>query len=97
MLERWLAALPNGVPEDGLVDGERTRALRGVDAGLVARLVEAFARTTPPLLDELRAAVTAGEHETVRQLAHKLRGSSDTVGAQRLSELGRLEERAAAD
>ncbi len=89
VLERWLAAPSNGALEAGLVDGERTRALRGVDAGLVARLVEAFARTTPPLLDELRAAVAAGELETVRQLAHKLRGSSDTVGAQRLSELAR--------
>ena len=40
-----------------------------------------FARTTPPLLDELRAAVERGEETTVRQLAHKLRGSSETVGA----------------
>jgi HPt (histidine-containing phosphotransfer) domain-containing protein len=46
-----------------------------------------FARTTPPVLEELRAAVEADDADARRRLAHKLRGSADTVGAQRLSEL----------
>ena len=75
--------------DNGLVDGERTRSIRSFDAGLIAKLVDTFARTTPPLLDELRSAAERGEDTTVRQLAHKLRGSSDTVGAQRLAELAR--------
>ena len=48
-----------------------------------------FARTTPPMLEELRSAVETGDADARRRLAHKLRGSADTVGAQRLSELAR--------
>ena len=51
--------------------------------------MDVFARTTPPLLDELRAAVERDDGEARRALAHKLRGSAETVGAQRLSELAR--------
>jgi two-component system sensor histidine kinase/response regulator len=85
VLERWLAQ----PVQNGLVDGARTEVIRSFDAGLIAKLVDIFERTTPPLLDELRGAVERGEETTVRQLAHKLRGSSETVGAQRLSELAR--------
>ena len=46
-----------------------------------------FARTTPPLLDELRAAVERGDGRRARRLAHKLRSSTETVGATRLSAL----------
>jgi CheY-like chemotaxis protein len=89
VLERWLSVPATPAPSNGFVDGERTQSIRSIDAGLVAKLVDTFARTTPPLLDELQAAVERGEGTTVRQLAHKLRGSSETVGAQRLSELAR--------
>ena len=41
----------------------------------------------PPVLEELRSAVEAGDADARR--AHKLRGSADTVGAQRLSQLAR--------
>jgi HPt (histidine-containing phosphotransfer) domain-containing protein len=39
------------------------------------------------MLEELRAAVEAGDADARRRVAHKLRRSADTVGAQRLSEL----------
>ena len=64
-------------------------SLLSLGPGLAEKLVDVFARTTPPLLDELRAAVEAGDGEARRALAHKLRGSAETVGAQRLSELAR--------
>jgi len=41
------------------------------------------------VLDELRADVEADDTDARRRLAHKLRGSADTVGARRLSELAR--------
>ena len=91
VLERWLAA-PAGERDTRLLDGDRLRSLQGVGAGLFERLVDVFARTTPPLLDELLAAVAAGDAETAGRLAHKLRGSSETVGAQRLSALARRVE-----
>jgi HPt (histidine-containing phosphotransfer) domain-containing protein len=56
-------------------------------SGFVETLLDVFARTTPPMLEELRAAVEAGDGDGRRRVAHKLRGSADTVGAQRLSEL----------
>ena len=57
--------------------------------GLAEKVVDVFARTVPAVLDDLRAAVERDDGEARRALAHKLRGSADTVGAQRLSELAR--------
>ena len=89
VLERWLGAQASDANGDGLVDGERVSSLLSLGPGLAEKVVEVFARTTPGVLDELRAAVEAGDGEAQRALAHKLRGSADTVGAQRLSELAR--------
>jgi HPt (histidine-containing phosphotransfer) domain-containing protein len=85
VLERWIAARTSD--RDGLVDGERVTSMLALGTGLVEKLLEVFARTTPPVLEELRTAVEAGDADARRRLAHKLRGSADTVGAQRLSEL----------
>ena len=92
VLERWLARPASAGEAERLVDGERARSVLGVSPQLAERLLEVFARTTPPLLDELRAAVEGGEAETARKLAHKLRSSTETVGAQRLTELARQVE-----
>jgi len=46
-----------------------------------------FSRTTPPLLGELRTAVERGDDAARRRLAHKLKGSSETVGALRMAAL----------
>jgi two-component system sensor histidine kinase/response regulator len=90
VLERWLP-IP-GTPAE-LVDRERLRSLSEVGPGMVAKLLDVFARSTPPLLRELVAAVEDGDGEARRRLAHKLRGGSEAVGAQRLSELAsRLED-----
>ena len=83
------------LPAHELIDGDRVDRLRSLDAGLVGRLIEVFARTTPALLQQLREAPDDGAR---RKLAHKLRGGSDAVGAQRLSELAwRLEHGEGAD
>ena len=55
VLERWIAArVPDG---DGLVDGERVNSMLSLGSSLVEKLLEVFARTTPPMLEELRSAV----------------------------------------
>ena len=64
-------------------------SLLSLGPGLAEKLVDVFARTTPAVLDDLRAAVERDDGEARRALAHKLRGSAETVGAQRLSELAR--------
>ena len=52
-----------------------------------------FADTTPPLLEQLTNAVHASDDDAVRQLAHKLKGSCQNVGAVRMAALCReLEE-----
>ena len=85
VLERWLGA-PVAVI-DGVVDSGRADRLNRTSPGMHERLMEVFARTTPPLLEALRAAVERGEDDARRKLAHRLRGSSDAVGARRLSAL----------
>jgi two-component system, sensor histidine kinase and response regulator len=95
VLERWLRARVSG--GNGLIDGERMSSMLSLGSGLAERLVDVFARTTPPVLDELRAAVEQGEDEARRKLAHKLRGSAETVGALRLSELALQLEHGNAD
>ena len=96
-LERWLPAAAADAPESDLIDDERIRSLREVSSTLAENVVEAFIRTTPPLLDSLREAVARGDSEAGRKLAHKLRGGSDTIGAVRLSEIARRVEEGAAD
>jgi two-component system, sensor histidine kinase and response regulator len=94
VLERWLPA--PGASAD-LLDRERLHSLSEVGPGMIAQLVDVFARSTPPLLSDLAAAVEGGDNELRRRLAHKLRGGSEAVGAQRLSELAsRLEDGAGA-
>jgi PAS domain S-box-containing protein len=90
VLERWLP-LP-GTPV-ALVDRERLRSLSEFGPGMITQLVDVFARSTPPLLADLTAAVSSSDDESRRRLAHKLRGGSEAVGALRLSELAsRLED-----
>ena len=46
-----------------------------------------FYAATPPLIGELRDAVERGDDDECRRLAHKLKGSSATVGATRMAAL----------
>ena len=90
VIERWL---PLRGASAELLDRERLRTLSEVGPGMVEKLVDVFARSTPPLLSDLVAAVESADDEARRRLAHKLRGGSEAVGALRLSELaGRLED-----
>ena len=89
VLERWLGLAPageaGGAPAeeavDALVDEARMRTFREDYADIVDQLVDLFLTSTPPLLDELRAAADAGDREEVRRAAHKLKGSCQNIGA----------------
>ena len=90
VLERWL---PRGAPRDG--DGHARRRARAQPARrsaprCVERLVDVFARTTPPLLDELRDGGRGGRRRGGAPGSRtSCAGSSETVGALRLSEIAR--------
>lgn len=64
------------------------RKLRRADGrNVLAELAELFERETAPAVDQLRTALAAADAEGVRQLAHRLRGSSSTIGAKGLAAL----------
>ena len=87
VLERWVE--PDQRADDGgpLLDVGRVRGLRTEFPDMADELLRVFSRTTPPLLGELRTAVERGDDEARRRLAHKLKGSSETVGALRMAAL----------
>ena len=56
-------------------------------ASLVEKVVTAYLAETPPRIAQLRAAVDAGDTDTLRQVAHALKSSSANVGAEKLAAL----------
>jgi CheY-like chemotaxis protein len=89
VLERWLhtpaaPAQPEPEPEPAsmaLVDEARARVFREDYPEIVDQLIELFEDSTPPLLRELREGAAAGDAETIRRTAHKLKGSCQNIGA----------------
>jgi len=63
----------------------------------LARLFEVFLTEEPKRLARIQAAVHAGDLETVRFLAHALKGASATMGMERLSDACRALEYAVRD
>jgi PAS domain S-box-containing protein len=66
---------------------ERLRRLERREPGILSELVEMFVSSTPSKLATLRAAVEAGEAQTLEQAAHALKGASGNMGAWRMSEV----------
>jgi two-component system sensor histidine kinase/response regulator len=89
VLERWVHVAPaNGAADAGpLVDEDRVRGFNVEYASMADELWTVFYEATPPLIGELRSAVERGDHDESRRLAHKLKGSSVTVGATRMATL----------
>src|SRR4051812_8425947 len=103
VLERWLhapAAAPEAAPEAtmALVDEARARVFREDYPEIVDQLIELFEDSTPPLLRELREGAAAGDEETVRRAAHKLKGSCQNIGASGMAaQVAELERTATVD
>ncbi|MEM1182511.1 MAG: response regulator [Acidobacteriota bacterium] len=85
----------------GILDYRKLEALRqldhGTDTALATQVIDLFLDTVPSQVDELRRAVTDGDRHRWRRLAHSLKNSSSTLGAEALAEsckeledLGRL-------
>jgi two-component system sensor histidine kinase/response regulator len=96
VLDRWLggAMAPVNTPQpaatggtDGLIDATRVNGFQAEYPEIVGRLVDLFADSTPPLLEELDRASGAGDAEGCRRVAHKLKGSCQNIGAARMAEL----------
>jgi two-component system, sensor histidine kinase and response regulator len=68
---------------------EPLRALRRHGQPVLPRLVLNYRETSPALISELRVALSSGERDEARRLAHTIKSSSATMGARRLSALAR--------
>ena len=75
----------------GAVDYARIDELRALGraggSNLLARLVDAFLTELPSLLDDIHAAVAAHDPQRSSEAAHALKGSSATLGADRLAQV----------
>ena len=76
------------------IDEARVRTFRDDYADIVDELIELFLSSTPPLLDELQAAVDAGDRDELRLAAHQLKGSCQNIGATLMADLCRTIETA---
>jgi HPt (histidine-containing phosphotransfer) domain-containing protein len=84
---------------DELLDLETVRELLAVEAKsgkpFMAHLLESFAREARAALERMRACARAGDTERLAREAHRLKGSSGSLGAARLSGECRALERTA--
>ena len=99
VIERWVrVAATDGTPEAGpLIDEARVRSFNVDYRSMAEELWTVFYEATPPLIGELRDAVERGDADECRRLAHKLKGSSETVGATRMATLSRALEQGGPD
>jgi len=79
-------------PPPGETDRAAALALLQGNEKLLARLEGVFVREAPKEIDQLSAALAAGDIAQVTLLSHSIKGSSATVGATRASELARTME-----
>ena len=73
---------------------QKLRRFFADDPGFVPELLNTYLRDTSAAVAEFREAVQGGDLERVRQLAHKLRGSSANIGATGIANICEEMERA---
>ena len=76
------------------IDRVALSSLFGEDESLIAQLLQEFQTCNRRIEEELREALARRDWDDVRHAAHKLSGSSRTVGAAALAELGSAIEQA---
>jgi len=87
---RWvgaasLAAGAGGVPHDFDQDGFLERTMG--DRTLASEVATAFLADSPKLLDQLSAAISAGDAVAAGKFAHTLKGSCANMGGERLRQI----------
>jgi HPt (histidine-containing phosphotransfer) domain-containing protein len=81
------------VPDTAVIDAATFAELQDTaGADFVVELVDTFGEEAPPLVDELRSALAAGDAERFRRAAHSLKSNSRTFGARSLAEMARTLE-----
>jgi len=104
-LERWVGGAPadaaaeipasaegHAAGDPDLLDVAIVSELEQLDAGILTHLISMYFAEAAEQLTVLDGAVKSGEMLIVSQVAHKLKGSSSTLGATRVAQiLGELE------
>lgn len=98
VLRRWIRPVPagGGAGAAASLDGRALDQLRALQrAGtpsVLAKVIGLYDTEVPALLSAMRRAVTAGDADGLRRAAHKLKSTSATLGATRLTDLCRALE-----
>ncbi|HTV18599.1 MAG TPA: ATP-binding protein [Polyangiaceae bacterium] len=100
VLSRWLRYAGEPPRQPALAESSTRRAAHKLDTGRRSLMpvleltrprppsaVQLFLDTVPRELERLRAAAVSGDHQKLSALAHKLKGSSGSLGVSRMSQL----------
>jgi signal transduction histidine kinase/HPt (histidine-containing phosphotransfer) domain-containing protein len=90
-------AAGQGSPAEAHLDRKPLDNFRAQFGSDFAPLVDVFLESTPPLFDEMSAALAENDAATLRRHAHSLKSSAATYGALHLSAMARMLEHDAAD
>jgi len=99
LLERWLPGAGQPAPKSGPPGGETAPEAVSLDPQIErsATVKRLFLRHVPDQIEKIGAAIAAGEKDSLKRAAHKLKGGTSAVGALRMTELCRYLEAAPAD
>ncbi len=87
------AAAQGGAEEEAVLDQALLRDVLGEDMSMLGSYRDMFEETAKPLLVDCRDALARQDTEALKALAHRLKGSSRSLGGLRLAgELSRLED-----
>jgi two-component system, sensor histidine kinase and response regulator len=89
------AAMPLLRPAGQAIDLARLRTIVGDDDDFVQELCQTFLASSGRIVDELRRALASDDRALLGTLAHKLKGGSNSVCAQRVGDLAAVLERSA--
>ncbi len=91
-----IAPLPSMRPGAPAIDLARLRTLVGDDSEFLQELCRTFLASSGRIVEELRRALADEDRALLGTLAHKLRGGSGSVCAQRVGDLASVLERGSA-
>ncbi len=99
---RWLTGFPAGngpervgQPVDNILDPSILRHIDSLQPGSAQSILKTFGRDLDRCLEEMPMLLEQRGHAKLSQIAHRLRGSAGTLGAEHLSAIcGRIEQAA---
>ncbi|MDH5544131.1 MAG: PAS domain S-box protein [Gammaproteobacteria bacterium] len=82
-------------PMSEIIDYNIVNGLRSILKDRFAEMLEKFETNALKLVEDMKNTLSSGDNESLRRAAHTLKGSSGTVGAQKVAETSLVLEKAA--